>query len=277
MSGRNRMARHGMEHGRRGYPPETPYARPMPRPPHPAMLEEELEMQHVEMRRLLEDNRRLAEDRMVMHRELGGAKEELHRMNIAIAEIRAEKDAHTRELLEKGMKLEADLRAVEPLRNEAIQLRGEVQKLNTVKQDLSGQVHKLTQELTKTQADNKQMHRMKAEVEGLHQELLRARTAFEYEKKANVELMEQRQAMEKNLVSMAREVEKLRADLTSSDGRPWGAGGGYSGIKLGSPEGGFPAYGDPYGLHSGIADKGPLFGMGSGPWAGLEKPRLGRR
>lgn len=36
--------------------------------------------------------------------------------------------------------------------------------------------------------------------------------------------MEQRQAMEKNLVSMAREVEKLRAELTSSDVGPWGAG-----------------------------------------------------
>lgn len=30
--------------------------------------------------------------------------------------------------------------------------------------------------------------------------------------------------MEKNLVSMAREVEKLRADLASGDARPWGAG-----------------------------------------------------
>ena len=38
-------------------------------------------------------------------------------------------------------------------------------------------------------------------------------TAVEYEKKGNIELMEQRQAMEKNLVSMAREVEKLCAEL----------------------------------------------------------------
>lgn len=36
--------------------------------------------------------------------------------------------------------------------------------------------------------------------------------------------MEQRQAMEKNLVSMAREVEKLRAEASTFDGRPWGAG-----------------------------------------------------
>lgn len=51
-----------------------------------------------------------------------------------------------------------------------------------------------------------------------------SRAAVDYEKKANIELMEQRQAMEKNLVSMAREVEKLRAELTNFDGRPWGAG-----------------------------------------------------
>lgn len=36
--------------------------------------------------------------------------------------------------------------------------------------------------------------------------------------------MEQRQAMEKNLISMAREVEKLRAELAAGDGRVWDAG-----------------------------------------------------
>lgn len=45
------------------------------------------------------------------------------------------------------------------------------------------------------------------------------RTAFEYEKKANVEQLDQRQAMEKNLVSMARDVEKLRAELTNAEKR----------------------------------------------------------
>lgn len=50
------------------------------------------------------------------------------------------------------------------------------------------------------------------------------RNAIDYEKKANIELMEQRQAMEKNLVSMAREVEKLRAELANGDSRQWPAG-----------------------------------------------------
>ena len=56
--------------------------------------------------------------------------------------------------------------------------------------------------------------------------ILCCRTAFEFEKKANTELLEQRNAMEKNLVSMAREVEKLRAELTNFEKKS--RGGNYS-------------------------------------------------
>ncbi|KAJ6814896.1 protein FLX-like 3 isoform X1 [Iris pallida] len=277
MAGRGRMPRQPFDDGRRGYP-EGPFVRgpPVP-PPHPAMYEEELEVQHHELRRLLADNRRLAEDRMAFQQELVATKEEMHRMTLVIREIRAEKEAHSRELIEKGLKLEADLRATEPLRNDVINLRAEVQKLNSVRQDLAGQVQNLTKDLTRAQADNQQIRVLRTEIDGLRQELMRARTAFEYEKKGNVELMEQRQAMEKNLISMAREVEKLRADLANTNGRPWSAGGSYA-MKVGSPDAPFPSsYGDGYGLHSGVADKAPLYGTGSGYLGASEKFHLGRR
>ncbi|KAL6009863.1 hypothetical protein ACLOJK_000294 [Asimina triloba] len=273
MASRGRMPpRHAVDH-RHG-----PFVRaPLPQPPHPAFLEEELENRHTEIRRLVGDNRLLAEDRWGLQRELALVKEELHHMNVALASIHAEKEAHSRELIEKGMKLEADLHATEPLRNEVVQLKSEIQKLNGLRQEMSGKVQTLTQDLGKLQNEKHQIPRLKAEIDGLNQELSRARTAFEFEKKANVELLEQRQAMEKNLVTMAREIEKLRADIASVDARPWGAGGTY-GLKLGSPEGDFPAsYGDGYGLRPGAADKGPAFGLGSGSWGAFEKPRLGRR
>ncbi|KAI7980339.1 Protein FLX-like 3 [Camellia lanceoleosa] len=279
MAGRNRIPSDAFDN-RRGYPLEGPLFRgpmPHPVPPHPAMLEDELQMQHVEIRRLLGENRRLVEDRMALQRELGAAKEELHHMNLAIADIRGEQEMHSRELIERGLKLEADLRATEPLKNEAVQLRAEVQKLNTIRQDLAGQVQNLTQDLAKLKADNLQIPLLRADIDGLHQELMRSRNAIDYEKKANIELMEQRQAMEKNLVSMAREVEKLRAELANTDGRPWVSGGPY-GMKFSSPEGGFPApYGHGYGVHLGAADKGPLYGPGSASWGGLEKPWMTRR
>ncbi|KAK1278162.1 hypothetical protein QJS04_geneDACA003628 [Acorus gramineus] len=282
MAGRGRMPRHAFDDGRRGYNPnihEGPFIRgpPMPRPPPAALYEEELELQQIEIRRILTENRRLAEDRMGLQRELAAVKEELHRMNLIIADIRAQKDAHARELIEKGMKLEDDLRATEPLRNEVAQLRNEVQKINALRQDLAGQVQTLNEDLSMSQSDNKQIPILRTEIDNLRQELMRTRTAFEFEMKGSAELMEQRQAMEKNLISMAREVEKLRADLGSADGRPWGAGGAY-GMKLGSPDGGFPSsYGDGYGRQPGVPDKSHMYGIGSGSWGALDKSRLPRR
>lgn len=176
MAGRNRIPREAFDN-RRAYPAEGHIARgPIPRPmPHPALLEEELEIQHVEIRRLLGENRRLVEDRIALQRELGAAKEELHRMNLAIGDIQAEHEMRSRELIERGLKLEGDLRATEPLKNEAKQLHTEVQRLNTIKQDLSGQVQTLTKDLAKLQADSQQIPLLRAEIDGLHQELLRAR------------------------------------------------------------------------------------------------------
>jgi chromosome segregation ATPase len=241
------------------------------------LLEEELEVQHAEMRRLLADNRRLIDDRMTLQRDLSAAKEELHRMNLAIGDIRAEHEMHSRELVDKNMKLESDLRSTQPLKNEVVQLRAEVQKLSSIKQDLSGKVQTLTKDVARLQSDNQQIPSMRSEIDGLHQELMRARTMVDYEKKANMEFMEQRQSMEKNMVSMAREVEKLRAELASMDGRHWGAGVPY-GTQFGSPEGGFPPpYADGYGVHMGAQEKGPLYGVGAASRKAHEKPRSNRR
>lgn len=177
MAGRHRIAREGFDN-RRGYLPEGPVLRgplPRPMPPHPALLEEELEIQHVEIRRLLGENQRLVEDRIVIQQELGAAREELRRMNLALGDIHAEQEVHARDLIERGMKLEADLRATEPVKAEAAQLRAEVQRLNHIRQDLSAQVQCLSKDLAKLRADNQQIPSLTAELDGLHQELLRAR------------------------------------------------------------------------------------------------------
>ncbi|XP_057771895.1 protein FLX-like 3 isoform X2 [Salvia miltiorrhiza] len=274
MAGRNRVPHEAFGH-RRAYPlgdniPRGPLTRPIP--PHPALLEEELEIRHVELRRLLGENRRLVEDRIALERELNSAREEFRRMNLGITDMRAEQDHQSRELIERVLKLDADLRATEPLKIEAAKLRDEVQRLNAIRQDLTVQVQALSQELAKFRADNQKIPVLKTEIDGLHQELVRARTAVDFEKNANIELMEQRQAMEKNLVSMAREVEKLRSELANSGARAWNAGGAY-GMKYNNPEANFPApYDEGYGVR-----QGPSYGSSSASWGGLEKPRMTRR
>ncbi|KAE9588096.1 hypothetical protein Lal_00002886 [Lupinus albus] len=282
MASRHRSHRDPMS-GRRGYPAEGPYGRappPIPRPHiphHSAVLEEQIDLQRAEMRRLVEDNRRLLDDRVALQRDLEAAKEDLRRMNHAIGDIRADHELRTTELLQKGMKLEVDLRATEPLKNEVVQLRAEVKKLNNVKQDLAGKVQTLTQDVARLQADNQQINLLQSQTDGLHQDLMRARSMVDYEKKANIEFMEQRQSMEKNLVSMAREVEKLRAELASTDGRHWSAGGPY-GTNFASSEGGFLApYAEGYGVHLGASEKAPQYGTGAASRKAHEKPRMKRR
>ncbi|XWS16236.1 hypothetical protein CRYUN_Cryun34aG0067800 [Craigia yunnanensis] len=275
MAGRSRIPREAFN-DRRGFPPERPFLRgpPLPQSPlHPVLLEEELEIHHAEIRRLLTDNRRLVEDRMAIQQELGATKEEIHRLNFVIGEILAKQELHSRGHIEKGLKLSAVLRATEPLKKEAVQLHAEVQKLNNVKLELTGPVQTLKQDVARLQADNQQIPILRTEIDGLHQELMHARTAIDYEKKANTELIENRQAMENNMVSMAHEVEKLRAELASMDGRPWVSGGPY-GMKFNSSEGAFPASYEGYGAHLGVADKGPFYGPGPASW---EKPQMTRR
>lgn len=180
MAGRNRMPRDLMNN-RRGYLPEVSFVRvpPLPRAPPPmALLEEELEIQHAELRRLLTDNRRLVDDRIALQRELGGAKEEIHHMNLVIGDIRAEQEIQSRDFIDKGLKLEADLRAIEPLKKEAAQLRVETQKLNKLRQDLSTQIQTLTKDIARLKAENQQIPLLRAEIDGLNQEFLHARFSF---------------------------------------------------------------------------------------------------
>ncbi|MFS7909547.1 hypothetical protein Hanom_Chr02g00095841 [Helianthus anomalus] len=219
MAGRNRYRSDGRPCGAHVMPPH-----------HDNMLEEELEMQHHEIRRLLGENRRLVEDRIGLQQELSAAREEFRRMNIAITEIQKENETHSRQLIiESGLKLEADIRATEPLKKEAVQLHDEVKWLNSVTRDLYGQIQTLTKDLAELQAENNQLPALRKELDELHKKLRHARLdntsdAIGYEKKGNTELLDQKHVMEKNLASMAREVETLRAELSNPDIRSWGPG-----------------------------------------------------
>ncbi|WOL06755.1 hypothetical protein Cni_G15489 [Canna indica] len=244
-------------------------------PHHQASLEEELELQMMNIRGLLADNRGLAEDRLAFHQELIDAKEKLNRMNFVIADIQADKEAHTRELIEKQLKLDYDLRNAEPLRDEIVQLRLEIKKLTAVRQELSKNVQSLTQDLTRLQADNQQIPSMKAEIDGLHQELIRLRTSIEYEKKGNFQLMEQRKSLDKDLVSMAYELEKLQDDFANAEGRSWDTSGGYG--MNGNLAGSYPSiHAYEYGYHLPLVDKTPPYEVGSGSWGALDKSHVTR-
>ena len=78
-------------------------------------------------------------------------------------------------MIKKGLKLEADLRANESLKAEDVQLRAEIQKLNSLRQEMSSQGKGLTKDINRLQAENQQLVSLRTDIDGVRKELLEAR------------------------------------------------------------------------------------------------------
>ncbi|KAI3737349.1 hypothetical protein L2E82_27347 [Cichorium intybus] len=77
---------------------------------------------------------------------------------------------------------------------------------------LSGQLQSLTKDASRLKAENEQVVAIKSDIDGMRKDLVDMRIDYEMVKKANEEHMIQKESMEKNLISMAREIEKLRGE-----------------------------------------------------------------
>jgi chromosome segregation ATPase len=143
--------------------------------PHPTVLEDELELQEVELQRLLAHNRALVEDREVLSREIQAGKDELRHLNVIFADISTEKEAYIGKLVDKRRKLEAELGASEHLHDEIRQLRGEIDKLINARKELSVETASLMEELNREQSGKQQLPMLKTELDGLEQELIHVR------------------------------------------------------------------------------------------------------
>nr|XP_043622196.1 protein FLX-like 1 [Erigeron canadensis] len=190
-----------------------------PLPPHPAVIEERLAVQHQDIQGLLIDNQRLAATHVALKQELEAAQHELQQTDHFARNLLIEKDMQMRELYEKSAKMEHDLHGMEGMRAELMQVHADVKELTATRQKLTAQVQAMTQELARANADLQQVPALKSEIGGLRQELQRARAAIEHEKKGHAENYEHGQVMEKNLLSMARELEKLRAEMANAEKR----------------------------------------------------------
>lgn len=231
----------------------------------PELLENKIAVQAAEIEQLAGENHRLAATQLTMRRELVAAQQEVQRLKAHIGSIQTESDLQIRILLDKIAKKEADIRAGEGVKKDLQQAHKEAQSLVAARQELTVQIQKASQELQKARTDVKNLPDLHAELDSLRKEHQRLRSTFEYEKGSNIEQVEQMKAMEKNLFGMAREVEKLRAEVLNAEKRalaPSPYGGGYMHPDPSFPppiQGGGP-YVDSYGR--------PLVQMAVGPAGG---------
>lgn len=255
--------------------------RPLP-PTHPAIIEEHLAAQHQDIQGLLADNQRLAATHVALKQELEVAQYELQRMVHYADSFRMDKDVQMREMYDKSVQLEVDLRGVEAMRSELLKVQADIKELTAVRQELTGQAQMMSQDLARLTADLQQVPALKAEIENVKQELQRARAAIEFDKKGYAENYEHGQVMEKKLISMARELEKLRAEIANSEKRARAAAAvGNSGASFntnyGTPEAGYPS--NPYPVSYSMnpvqagAETYPHYGPGPGSWGAYDMQR----
>lgn len=179
------------------------------------VLEQKLDAQLVEMQALAKENQRLGATHGSLRHELAAAQQELQRIQVDIGAMKNERERHMRGLMDKISNIEAELRAVEPLKIELQQAHAEAQSLVTARQELMNKVQQLTMDLQRTHSEV-QVPALISELETLRQDYQHCRATFDYEKKVYNEHYESLQAMENNYLSMARELEKLRAELANT-------------------------------------------------------------
>lgn len=245
-------------------------------PPHPAILEDRLAAQLQEIQGLLVDNQRVASTHVALKQELEATHYELQRMSQYANSFHAEKDMQMREMFEKSSKLEMDLHSVDAMKAELMRVQSDIKELTVMRQDLMGQVQAMTQDLSRASADLQQVPALKAEIEHMRQEVDRAKAAIEYEKKVYADSYEQGQMMQSNLLTMTRELEKLRAEIANAEKRARAAAAaaanpaaGYN-TNHGTPEAGYA--GNPYPAGYGVnpmqpgMENYPQYGPGPGAW-----------
>lgn len=154
---------------------------------------------------------------VALRQELGLTQQEMKRVQAHIENMHSESDMKARGMVEKIGKMEAKIQTGEMMKKELHQVHLEAQSLIAARQNLTAEIQFASEELQRANADVKKLPEMHGELDALKQEHQKLRAAFEYEKGLNMDQVDRMKATEKNLITLARELEKLQADVASAE------------------------------------------------------------
>jgi len=146
--------------------------------PPPEILEQKIAAQHVEMERLVTENRRVATTHGTLRQQLAAAQQELQILESQIGAVKSEREQQMRGLVERISKMEAELRAADRLKMDLQQARAEAQSLAEARQELMAKVQQLTSELQRAHVDVRQIPALLSELNHLKQEFHQCRCLF---------------------------------------------------------------------------------------------------
>ncbi|KAI3450288.1 hypothetical protein Pfo_006953 [Paulownia fortunei] len=240
------------------------------------LIEDRIAAQSREIQTLLLDNQRLAATHVALKQDVVAAQQDLRRVSATASSVKAERDAQVREVYERSLKLEADALSIDGLSAELDRVRADIKELRAERKVLSEKLKDVDGDIARADSELQQMPDLKAEIEAMQREIQRGRAAIEYERKMRSNNFELSETMEKHMISMAREVEKLRSELANAEKRAMAAA--TAAVSAANPGPGYaihqrnlePGYSgnslsDPHAVHQGTFDASSTYGLGPGP------------
>ncbi|GFQ07869.1 protein flx-like 1 [Phtheirospermum japonicum] len=180
-------------------------------------MEDRVAAQRREIQTLLLDNQRLAATHVALKQDVAAAQDDLRRLSAAASSVKADRDAQVREIYERSLKSEAEARSTDGLPAELGRVRADIKELRAERNLLSDRLTDIEVDIARAQSELRQVPELKSEIEATQRDIQRGRAAIEYERKMHSTNFELSEAMEKHVVSMAREADILRSELANAD------------------------------------------------------------
>nr|GEV45001.1 hypothetical protein [Tanacetum cinerariifolium] len=168
---------------------------------------------------LLSDNQRLAATHVALKQELTIALQDLHHFSTAASQIKSDRDGEIREVYEKAVRMENEVRLIDEMSGELGVVKSDVGKLCLERKELNEKFEEVGRELAGLSVNKERVSAVRMEIDGLRKEVQRGRAAVDYEKKVYASNIEQGKAMEKSMISLSQEIERLKAELAEADKR----------------------------------------------------------
>lgn len=154
---------------------------------------------------------------MALKQELALSNQELRHLSTALSTIKVESDAQVREVYEKAAKMESEVRVVREFNGEVERVREDVRRMEEDRKELVGKLEEIDKEVRVARKEVGIVEEAREGIEVMRREISKGRAAVDYEKKMHADNIELGQIMEENMVSMAREIEKLHAELANAE------------------------------------------------------------
>lgn len=138
--------------------------------PHLELLERKVSFQFNEMEKLARENTRLVESHTAMRQDIATSQKEINAIQTHLAGVRSEIDIQIMGVFEKIKNFETEIRIGETLQVELHQAHVEAQALTAAREELGSEMRQLSEELERCGADNRKLHEMYKELDGLRQE-----------------------------------------------------------------------------------------------------------